>query len=467
MGTLSSLMDLSRSALQSNQKALAITSQNVANQNVQGYTRQTVNWSADVVSINGVAMGTGARTGPEGISQRDRVLEQRVQQQTQVSSAATARESALTQMQSVFGLSSTSTSALSTALGSSLDGLYNSFSALADAPSNAAARQAVLHAAGAVAQAFQTASNQIGSVRVGLAQTAVGTVGAVNALTKTIALLNQQIGASSPNTDAGGLEDQRQAAIARLSQYVGLDQVTTESNGMTLSTSDGTVLVSGNQSFALSVTASGSGVQITGAGSSTDISGSVTGGQLGGILSVLKTDLPALTGSLDQLAFAMGTAMNQQSALGLDANGSAGTALFTLPATAAGAAGSIALAITDPLLVAAAGAGEGIAGNTNANALAAQANGALVSGQSASNFYTSMLSQLGGSVSGAKADSAAGQASLAQLTTQRNALSGVSLDEEAASLTSYERSYQAGAKLFAIVNTIFEAAINLGTATTV
>ena len=467
MGTLSSLMDLSRSALQSNQKALAITSQNVANQNVQGYTRQTVNWSADVVSINGTAIGTGARTGPEGISQRDRVLEQRVQQQAQVSSAAAARESALSQMQSVFGLSSTSTSALSTALGSSLDGLYNSFSALADAPSNASARQAVLHAAGAVAQAFQTASNQIASVRVGLAQTAVGTVSAVNSLTKTIASLNQQIGALSPNSDAGGLEDQRQVAIARLSQYVGLDQMTTESNGMTLSTSDGTVLVSGNQSFALAVTASGSGVQITGAGSSTDISGNLAGGQLGGILSVLKTDLPALTGSLDQLAFAVGTSMNQQSALGLDANGSAGTALFTLPATSAGAAGSIALAITDPALVAAAGVGEGVAGNTNANALAAQANGALVGGQSPPDFYSSMLSQLGGSVSGATADSAAGQASLAQLTTQRNALSGVSLDEEAASLTSYERSYQAGAKLFAIVNTIFEAAINLGTATTV
>jgi len=467
MGTLISLMDLSQSALQSNQTALNITAKNVANQNVVGYTRETVSWSADVVSINGVSVGTGSSTGPVGVSQRDRVLEQRVQQQTQVSSASTARESALAQLQSVFGLSSSSTSALSTALGSAIDGLYNSFSALANAPSDTSARQAVLAAAGTLAQAFQTSSNQVNSVQSSLAQTAVSTVGMVNGLAKTIAALNQQIGAISPNADAGPLEDQRQAAIAQLSQYVGLDQVTTESNGLTLSTSDGTVLVSGGQAFALSANAVGQSVKITGAGSSTDISGNLTGGQLGGTLSVLRTDLPALTTSLDQLAYAVGTTVNQQSALGLDANGNAGQPLFTLPATSAGAAGSIVVAIADPSLLAAAGAGEGSVGNTNANALATQATGSVVSGQSASNFFAGVLSGLGGEVSGATADSSAQQASLTQLTTQRDSLSGVSLDQEAASLTQYQRSYQAAAKLFSIVDTMLAAAINLGSSTTV
>lgn len=467
MGTLNALMDLSKSALQSNQAALDITSKNVANQNVTGYTRETVSWSADVVSLNGASVGTGVSTGPTATSQRDRVLEQRVQLQTQTTSAATARQDALTQLQSVFGLSSTSTSSVTTALGSAIDGLYNSFSALASAPSDTSSRQAVLNAAGTLTQAFQSASSQVASINAGLSQTAVSVVGQVNGLTKTIATLNQQIGALSPDADAGTLEDQRQAAIAQLSQYIGLDQVTTESNRLTLSTGNGTVLVSGAQSFALSATTTGGNIHITAANSATDLASTITGGQLGGILSVQQTEIPSVTSSLDQLAYAIGTSVNQQNALGLDASGNAGQPLFTPPATTTGAASTIALATTDPSRVAAAGAGEGSLGNTNANALADQATQAVTNNQSASTFFSTMLSGLGGAVSSAATESTAQQATLTQLTAQRNALSGVSLDEEAASLTQYQRSYQAAAKLFSIVDSVMEAAINLGSATTV
>ena len=51
----------------------------------------------------------------------------------------------------------------------------------------------------------------------------------------------------SPNGDAGVLEDQRQSAIAQLSQYIGLDQIGTQQNGITLTTSSGEVLVAGDQ----------------------------------------------------------------------------------------------------------------------------------------------------------------------------------------------------------------------------
>ena len=59
------------------------------------------------------------------------------------------------------------------------------------------------------------------------------------------------------------------------------------------------------------------------------------------------------------------------------------------------------------------------------------------------------------------------QATLTQLTSQRDSLSAVSLDEEAASLTQYQNSYNAAAKLFSIINTLFASALNLGTQTTV
>src|ERR1700676_4468714 len=100
MGTLISLMDISRQALLADQSALNVTANNVANQSTAGYTREVVNWQpVDAVTINGPASGTEQIA----ISQRDRVLEQRVQQQTQVQAQSSALESAMQQVQSVFG----------------------------------------------------------------------------------------------------------------------------------------------------------------------------------------------------------------------------------------------------------------------------------------------------------------------------------------------------------------------------
>ena len=123
MGTLNALMGLAQQALMANQAALNITANNVANQNTPGYTRQVAQWTEnDTVTIGNITIGTGASV--QGASQRDRVLEQRVQQQTQVVSQSAALANALNQIQNIFGLTSTSTSSSSTQLGSALNSFF-------------------------------------------------------------------------------------------------------------------------------------------------------------------------------------------------------------------------------------------------------------------------------------------------------------------------------------------------------
>jgi flagellar hook-associated protein 1 FlgK len=293
------------------------------------------------------------------------------------------------------------------------------------------------------------------------------TVGQINSLTANIASLNQQISKVSPNGDAGVLEDQRQAAIAQLSQLVGLDQITTEQNGITLTTSSGEVLVSGNQSYALSTSQVSGVTHILAGPDAVDVTSSIAGGSLGGMLQARDQTLPGFANSLDSLAYAIGTQVNTENAAGLDGNGNPGGPLFTLTGIVAGAAGAIALATNDPASVAAAAPGEGATGNSNAIALAGLAGGAIVSGQTPSSFYASFLAQIGTAVSSATADNAVQQAALTQLTSQRDAISGVSLDQEAANLTQYQRSYEAAAKVFSIVNQLLADALNLGVSTAV
>jgi flagellar hook-associated protein 1 FlgK len=459
-------MDIAQQALLADQEALNVTSNNVANQNTTGYTREVVSFqSVDAVTLSGGSYGSGVTAS--ATSQRDRVLEQQVQQQTQTQAQSGALETALTQIQNIFGLSSTSSSASSTALSSASDSFFSALSALASNPSDTATRQSVLSAAQTLSNAFNSAVNQMAQVSSSLNQQVAGDVGQVNSLTTTIASLNAQITSLSPDADAGTFEDQRQLAIAQLSQLVGLDQISTENNGITLTTSNGAVLVSGSKSFALSTAQVGGTTHILAGGTGQDVTSNLSGGDLGGVLQARDQQLPAYQNALDSLAYGIGTAVNQQNELGIDANGNPGAAIFSLPATQSGAATQITVATTDPNAVAAASPGEGSAGNANASALADLSSANVAGGQTTSGFLASFLGQIGSDTAAATTNNSAQQATLTQLTTQRDSLSGVSLDEEASNLTQYQRAYQAASQVFNIANTVMASALNLGVETSV
>src|SRR3984893_4961954 len=467
MGSLSTLMYSSLSALQADQAALDVTSKNVANQNTVGYTREVVQFqTSDSVTLS-ASVGIGVSTGAGPVSQRDRVLEQRVQQQTQSHAQSSTIESALQQVQSVFHLSSTSTSAGTTALGTATNTFFSSLSSLANNPADTATRQNVLSAASALAAQFNSAAGQIKQINSSLNQQASAIVDQVNGLTSTIAKLNSQIANLSPKGDAGTLEDQRQAAITKLSQYIGLNQITTENNGITLTTTGGQVLVGGSISEPLSTTQVNGDTHILSGSGPQDITSQISGGQLGGVIYARDTALPGISNSLDVLANGIATQMNQVNTQGVDGNGSAGKALFSVSATVAGPAATIAVATNDPLSVAAAASGEGSAGNSNARALAGLATANIAGGTTAVSVYASLLDTIGNATAAATADSTQQRASLTQLTTQRDSLSGVSLGQEAANLTQYQRSYEAAARVFSIVNTLLASAINLGQGATV
>jgi flagellar hook-associated protein 1 FlgK len=159
--------------------------------------------------------------------------------------------------------------------------------------------------------------------------------------------------------------------------------------------------------------------------------------------------------------------VNTQNEAGLDANGNPGGPIFTLPPNPTNAAATISVSATNPDAIAAAAVGEGATGGANTTALAALANTALAGGQTAAQFYASMLTHLGSMVASVSDENITQQALLTQLITQQSAQSSVSLDQEAANLTLYERSYAAAAKVFTIVDQLMASALNLGEETTV
>jgi flagellar hook-associated protein 1 len=307
----------------------------------------------------------------------------------------------------------------------------------------------------------------------------------VNALTSSIAGLNQQIQTLDPNTDAGTLEDQRQYDLNQLSQLVGINQITTENNGLTVTTTGGAPLVSEGKSYALTSAPLG-GVTHYFDSLGNDLTTTLAsgGGQLGGYLTSRDQDIPQVESALDALAGGLATQLNSIQESGSTANGAstAGTPLFNVPAGGGlpgYVAGGITVAITDPSLVAASAAGAGPSDGSNAVLMAQVQNSPLITLNQAgspysvttpaspTNYLAAFVGTLGSLVAQTSSLNTAQQASLTQTQTQRNSLSAVNTDDEASTLSLLERSYEASSKVFTILDEIFASAINLGDETTV
>jgi flagellar hook-associated protein 1 FlgK len=472
MGTINSALSVMTGALDADQEALNVVANNVANANTTGYTEEKPDWQENApISVGGVLVGDGVmETG--ATSQRDRVLEERLDQQQQMASASSTRLTALNNMQALFTPDSGSSSATAGDIGSDITSFFDSFSSLESDPTDNALREQVLSSASTLAGDISSAASSLNGQSAAINQETTGVVSQVNSLTSAIAQLNLSIESSSPSSDAGTLEDQRQQDLSQLSQLVGINQVTTENNGLSVTTTSGQLLVSEGQNFQLT-TGTVNGVTDFFLGG-TDITSQLAsgGGQLGGYLTARDVDISGALSSLDQLANSISTSVNAQNNAGTDLNGVTGTLanplyIFKEPAQVAGSAAAMSVIMTDPSQVAAAGAGNGTGDNSNALTMAGLANGLIVNGQTPINYYSNFVSTLGSMVSEVQTENTAQNASVTQLQTQNNALSSVNLNDEAAAMSTLENSYQAASQVFTLLNTVMASALNLGQETAV
>jgi flagellar hook-associated protein 1 FlgK len=318
-----------------------------------------------------------------------------------------------------------------------------------------------------LATSFNSAASQLSAETNSLNLGVTSNVQQINGLTSSLATLNQEITSAGSSSDAT-LVDQQQEDLNQLSALIGVNQIQTQNNGLTLTTTNGTVLVEGSQSFALSTGPSStqSGVEAVYSGD-TDISTEIQGGALGGTLSNLYSDIPAVESQINTLAYSFATSVNSIQEAGADENGNptTGVPLFNITPTATGAAAGISVAITDPSQIAAAGAGDGSADGSNAESMANLANQSIVGGTTPEDYYSNFLAQLGSNVQSLQTSVSSVTTSLSQLTTQQATLSGVNQNTEAANLETYERAYQSASQTFTILNTLMGSALNLGVET--
>ncbi|MFZ0686012.1 MAG: flagellar hook-associated protein FlgK [Terriglobales bacterium] len=456
MGSLSSSLWIASQALDADQGALDVTSNNIANQNTPGYSREVAVLAESAPSVDGnLTFGNGVEL-QQVQSVTDQVLQLQIAEQNQQQGNAQAQYTALQQVQTPFASSTQG-------IGTDITAFFNSISQLSTNPTSITDRQAVLTSAQTLASDFNSTEQNLDTVQSGLNQSVAQNVTQINNLTQQIAQLNKQVGAmQAAGQDPGSLGDQETQLIQQLSQLTNVNQIQTE-HGLTLTTGNGTPLVVGGQSFALQTSTGASGMtDVYSQGQ--DITSTLQGGQLGGNLNVRDNAIPGVLSQLDSLASQFATNMNAAQASGYDLNGNAGQPLFS-DTSGAGAAGSLKVAITDPNLIAASSDGtQGSNGNV-ANLLAVQ-NQTLSNGETPLNSYASLVAQTGSLTSQAETEVNASTSSLTQLNNQLGAVSGVNLDEETTNLMNYQRAYEAAARVVTTVDDLTQSVLDMGSGVT-
>ena len=223
------------SALQTNQAALNVVSNNVANLNTTGYVRRVVN--EQTLAVGGQLAGVD-------IASVERVTNQFLQQEQLAAGGAASQYDTMaglfTQLNGLLGGPGDNQS-----LATQLSNVGSAFAIASQAPSSSASQTGVINALNDLASTFSNTFNTISSLQSQIDQQVVNSVGSTNQLIQQIYQLNSQIKTANANGDtSSALLDQRDTAVNQLAQVIGIQTTANADGSVNVATTDGVNLVS-------------------------------------------------------------------------------------------------------------------------------------------------------------------------------------------------------------------------------
>jgi flagellar hook-associated protein 1 len=399
------------------QAAIDTTSHNIANANTPGYSRQEAVLtesptmtlpSLSVGGGNNIQLGTGVDVNQ--ISRiRNQFLDIQYRAQNGNTSNASTQTTILNQVQT--GLGEPSANGLST----QLQKFWSAWNNLSNSTSGTSSLNALDHQMATVqsqtAQQYQTLT--------------ASPNGQVQNYAKQLASLNaeisqQQAAGSSPND----LMDQRDQILDSLSSLANVS-VTDQGNGM----------IGVNFGDAASPLVSGTTVNWP------QTLTSAAGGQLGALLGLSDST----NGQIQSYRNTLDTIANQLI-------GSVNSLQPTSPFFSGNSASTVAVSATANSIQTSS------TSNPTGNDLAVQIS--QLAGGTADQSYATFVAKVGNDTAAAQGTQATGTSLLQAINGQRQSVSGVSLDEEMTNLITFQRAYQASARVMNAIDTTLDTLIN-------
>jgi flagellar hook-associated protein 1 FlgK len=431
----SRIFDLGKSALLAHQQGINTAGHNIANAETPGYSRQRINLETNRPTITAVgSVGTGVRA--DGITRvHDRLLAGQIRGESAALGTAEARQGLISRAESVLNPVGGAD------IGTALSEFWNGWQAVADNPASQTEREVLLTRARVLGDRFRNATEGLSDL-VGEAESRIR-AGAdqVNALSREIAALNEEISAAeTTGVDANDLRDRRDLRLREISSWVAVRAVEDGAGRVSVSSAGGASLVTGVR--AETVTAAD---LRTGSGE----------GKIRGWVQAAET----LNGYIDTVrtvATAVRDGVNSRHTLGFDRNGDAAGPFFDP------AADGLEVAIGDPARVSAAATSAGVPGdNSNALAIADLRNDPSMDGATPGETVAGLVTRVGIDAETSQSTLDFQEGLVNDLDAYRQSISGVSLDEETISLIQFQNAYEASARLISVVDEMLDTVMGL------
>jgi flagellar hook-associated protein 1 len=459
MPGLTSSMFIGLSGLQAQQSALNVVGNNIANVNTPGYTREVSNLMSNPSQVQGQNyFGSGVSLDTV-TSVRDKFLDLQLGQATSAQAKYNTLSAGVSVVSSALG------DTTSSGLAAQIQSFFQGFQTLAANPGNGAALTSVVGNAQSMISSLQTNYSLLQQQQAAANQTLGTLVTQVNTLTSQIAQLNQQITGSDTTGVNNAAVDQRTTLTNQLAQLVGINVIDGGNSGQYQITLDSgaATLVSGTSSFNLTAGGAPGGSTVSsamaGLPNGGDVTSSITSGQLGAELTLGNTTYPGYESQLDAIATAITGQVNTLNFNGYAAGAAATTGTNFFQGSLAGGDLSVTAAIVaNPSLnIATATTPNAPGDNTNANAIAnLQSATGLVPGVTGtfSDAVGSLVGTVGTDSQNYQTQSTTQQNLVSALQTQRDQVSGVSLDEEATNMMQLQTGYQASAHFLNVIDSL-------------
>jgi flagellar hook-associated protein 1 FlgK len=307
------------SSLMASQVQISVSSSNISNADTTGYTVKT---ATQVATTSG---GAGTGVSITGITSNvDKLLFKSLISATSELGAAEANTTYLDRLQALYG-STTGAEETGTSIANTLASLETAISSLAGTTSSASLQANVVSSLDDLASQLRETSSGIQQLRSSADAAIASDVDEINASLKTIASLNVQIKqAAAAGQPTGDLEDQRNVALQTVADKMNVSYFISSTGDMQVYTPSGQTLVdsaahllsftaassvTASSSYVAGATSGLSGVSVNGV----DITAQITSGDLGALISMRDSVLPAAQSQLDQLANTLADVLNAAS----------------------------------------------------------------------------------------------------------------------------------------------------------
>jgi len=320
-------LQIAKEALFTSQSSIAVTSNNIANVNTPGYSRQSPEietWEAQ--RVGGLVFGRGSRIG-DITKSYDQFINNNIVAEKSVLGFWESKESSMSQIESVFNESSGS------GVNELLNDFWNSWHDVADSPESLAERGVLQSDGQSLSSKFNKMVFDLKTVQSDANNRIVSTVEEINILSQEIADLNEQIlGQEAQGGSANSLTDQRSLKTEELSQLIGI-QVLSSNHQVTILTVSGQPLVAGNEFWELKAEINPENsnfysIKHVEGGNTRDLTNKITGGELKGLLEIRDETVPEYIEKLDFMAATLISEVNKAHFEGYGIDGSTANYFF-------------------------------------------------------------------------------------------------------------------------------------------